>query len=223
MGAPVARVALVPRSAVEMKPEPAPPPPPPVRVSPPAPRRPKQVIAKPEKPARAPSRWTGHEVATLLYMAASGRTAKQIAVAIGKNPGAVRSRAYYNGVRLAKDPVRGPDHAGERKRLTPESGAANPAAPIRLIIARVADELGLTAAAIISESRRAPIVAARQLAMWRAARDTSASFARIGHAFGGRDHTTVHYAVAKINRQFGTMVRPPRADRSKRFRGGAQA
>jgi chromosomal replication initiator protein len=51
---------------------------------------------------------------------------------------------------------------------------------------------------IVSESRRANLVRARQVAMYLARELTAAPLAEIGLFFGGRDHTTVLYACRKV-------------------------
>ena len=47
-------------------------------------------------------------------------------------------------------------------------------------------------------SRRQPLARQRQIAMYVCREHTDLSLPRIGHAFGGRDHTTVMHAVDKI-------------------------
>jgi hypothetical protein len=51
---------------------------------------------------------------------------------------------------------------------------------------------------MISERRTAPIVHARQIAMYLSRLLTSWSFPRIGRAFGYRDHSTVLHGIRKI-------------------------
>ena len=51
---------------------------------------------------------------------------------------------------------------------------------------------------ILSAKRNKFISHARQLAMYLARELTSSSLPQIGRAIGGRDHTTVIYAVSKI-------------------------
>lgn len=53
---------------------------------------------------------------------------------------------------------------------------------------------------ILSARRNARIVKARQIAFFLAKRLTQRSLPDIGRRIGGRDHTTVLYAVAKIER-----------------------
>lgn len=70
-------------------------------------------------------------------------------------------------------------------------------AAIAEIIAEVAKETGLTVAMLVGDRRSRPIVAARHLAYWRVARETGASLAAIGRAFGDRDHTTIIHGIRK--------------------------
>jgi len=53
---------------------------------------------------------------------------------------------------------------------------------------------------ILSQRRNARVVRARQVAFYLAKRLTSRSLPDIGRRIGGRDHTTVLYAVGKIER-----------------------
>jgi chromosomal replication initiator protein len=51
---------------------------------------------------------------------------------------------------------------------------------------------------LCSHSRRRPLVIARQVSMYVFRQVTDASYPAIAKEFGGRDHTTVIHAVAKI-------------------------
>ena len=61
----------------------------------------------------------------------------------------------------------------------------------------------VSADSITGDSRRRPIVDARQAAMYVARHTTDLSYPDLGRAFGGRDHTTVIHAVSKIERLMG--------------------
>ena len=52
-------------------------------------------------------------------------------------------------------------------------------------------------------SRVATIASARQIAMYLCRELTDLSLPKIGHKFGGRDHSTVLHAVRKINEKIG--------------------
>lgn len=66
----------------------------------------------------------------------------------------------------------------------------------------VAAAYGLSVYDLKSESKTAEKIAPRWAAMWLARQLTGASLPKIGREFGGRDHTTVHYAL----RRFGTAL-----------------
>ena len=57
---------------------------------------------------------------------------------------------------------------------------------------------GWTVEDLCGKSRRRPLVTARQIGMYVMRNLTDFSYPRIAEAFGGRDHTTVMYAVDKI-------------------------
>jgi chromosomal replication initiator protein len=70
-----------------------------------------------------------------------------------------------------------------------------------LILDETAKMFGWTAEDLCSKSRRRPLVTARQIGMYVMRNLTDFSYPRIAEAFGGRDHTTVMYAVEKIKEQ----------------------
>jgi Bacterial dnaA protein helix-turn-helix len=63
----------------------------------------------------------------------------------------------------------------------------------------VADRLGVTVFDLLSRRRARKIARPRQIAMWLARHTTPCSLPEIGRAFGGRDHTTVMHAIARID------------------------
>ena len=65
------------------------------------------------------------------------------------------------------------------------------------IITEVASHYGFTVAMMIGDRRSRPLVLARHLAYWRAARETGASLTAIGRAFGDRDHTTILHGIRR--------------------------
>jgi chromosomal replication initiator protein len=69
-----------------------------------------------------------------------------------------------------------------------------------LILEEAAKMFGFTVDEICGKSRRRPLVTARQIGMYVMREVTDFSYPRIAEAFGGRDHTTVIYAVEKIRR-----------------------
>jgi chromosomal replication initiator protein len=74
-----------------------------------------------------------------------------------------------------------------------------PAISIETIQKTVADYYKLKIADMYSKRRPAHIALARQVAMYMAKELTQKSLPEIGELFGGRDHTTVLYAVRKIS------------------------
>jgi chromosomal replication initiator protein len=70
-----------------------------------------------------------------------------------------------------------------------------------LILDETAKMFGFTVDEVCGKSRRRPLVTARQIGMYVMRELTDFSYPRIAEAFGGRDHTTVMYAVDKIKLQ----------------------
>ena len=64
-----------------------------------------------------------------------------------------------------------------------------------------AEHFNIKIADMHSKSRVANVAYARQIAMYLAKELTQKSLIDIGNAFGGRDHTTVLYAVKKITKE----------------------
>ena len=71
------------------------------------------------------------------------------------------------------------------------------------LLADIARILNFDVPALCGKSRQRPLVTARQIAMYVVRERTDLSYPAIGRLFGGRDHTTVMHAVAKIERQLG--------------------
>jgi chromosomal replication initiator protein len=84
------------------------------------------------------------------------------------------------------------------KDLLPQAYAA----PITIdaIQAEVARQFGIHVNDLRGDRRTQTIAYARQIAMYLSRELTEASFSQIGDRFGGRHHTTVLYAVNKIDR-----------------------
>ena len=70
-----------------------------------------------------------------------------------------------------------------------------------LIVSVAADYYDVTADEICSSSRSRPLVNARQMAMYLCRELTDLSLPKIGERFGGRDHSTVLYAMHKVRQQ----------------------
>jgi len=92
--------------------------------------------------------------------------------------------------------------------LTPEHLAREP----RHIITRVAEAFGYTYADIVGPRQLVPLVRARwaAIAAVHAARP-DLSISRLGRTFGGRDHTTIRHALAKVAAD-GVPQPPPRGE-----------
>lgn len=69
-----------------------------------------------------------------------------------------------------------------------------------MILQATAEAYGLTVADLVSSSRKQPLAQCRQVAMYLCRDLTSLSLPRIGEVFGGRDHTTVMYAIDRVKK-----------------------
>jgi chromosomal replication initiator protein len=90
---------------------------------------------------------------------------------------------------LAREALRD-SMAGSRRQVTIES-----------IARAVTTHFGVKAVDLQSKKRNRSIAHPRQVCMWLARRLTDHSLVEIGGYFGGRDHTTVLYALEKIDRE----------------------
>ncbi len=72
------------------------------------------------------------------------------------------------------------------------------------ILGAVAEWFGVKPEEIKGKGRSKEIVVPRQLAMYLIREKTGASFPEIGQYFGGRDHTTVLYAVQKVKKEIAS-------------------
>ncbi len=72
---------------------------------------------------------------------------------------------------------------------------------VEVIQEAVARHYGITLDELVGEKRTKRVVVPRQVAMFLCRELTDASLPAIGRAFGGRDHTTVLYAVQKVTKQ----------------------
>lgn len=69
------------------------------------------------------------------------------------------------------------------------------------VLAQIADTYGLTTTDLIGRSHAKTVVAVRHLAMWILHRRYGPSLTELGIFFGGRDHSTIHHALEKVNQQ----------------------
>jgi hypothetical protein len=158
--------------------------------------------------------WTESEDEKLREMAGQGAGAKAIARALDRTEGGVSYRAESLNIRFVKSTaeVRIRAYAQEARRecrLVFERPVTSLPQPVRArdIAKQCAADHGITFNDLRSTARTGPVVKARQQAMWLIARDTHLSYPQIGTLFGGRDHTTVLYAVRRENERLGENVR----------------
>jgi chromosomal replication initiator protein len=74
------------------------------------------------------------------------------------------------------------------------------------IVELVAREWKTTVEALLGRDRSQKIAEPRQVAMYLLRKETDASLPQIGEVLGGRDHTTVMYAIGKIENQIETKA-----------------
>ncbi len=86
--------------------------------------------------------------------------------------------------------------------LLPQRGDIAPGKIIEL----VAKEWQTTVEALIGRDRSQKIAQPRQVAMYLLRKETDASLPQIGEVLGGRDHTTVMYAIEKIANDIETKT-----------------
>jgi len=83
------------------------------------------------------------------------------------------------------------------KDVVPLGEDSNSIAPMEIVRA-VCSYFKLTQEELFGKSRSQAIVTGRQIAMYLCREKTSMSLPKIGALFGGRDHTTVMYAIKKV-------------------------
>lgn len=93
---------------------------------------------------------------------------------------------------------------------------------VEKIIEEVARTFGVTGADIRSNKRAAQISTARQVAAYIVRDVTQLSMASIGQEFGGRDHSTIVYAISQVekNMQVDRKYRETIEDITKNIRNG---
>jgi chromosomal replication initiator protein len=90
------------------------------------------------------------------------------------------------------------------ERAVPDAGARQTPRyrpDARAIQEAVAAQRGITVEAMLSPNRAAPVVRARQIAMYLTRQLTESSLPEIAAAFNRRDHTTVIHAVRRVERR----------------------
>jgi len=93
----------------------------------------------------------------------------------------------------------------------PSAQGGGEQATLKQIVAVTARYFAITQAALTGPSRRTSLVAARNIIVHLARRLTSLSYAEIGRALGGRDHTTIMHADRRLAEQ---LARDPATQQS---------
>lgn len=88
---------------------------------------------------------------------------------------------------------------GELNRILEAAGPAMPA-DADAVIAAVAAAYGCTTSQLVENTRKKELSQARQIAMYLCRRMLGESYPSLGRLFGGRDHSTIMYAVKKIEK-----------------------
>lgn len=108
---------------------------------------------------------------------------------------AVVSREVFNKPKRIAAPVEAPKVSALPRIVQPGFDGKTVCGRILVAVARVAK---IRVADLVSERRMKNFAHARQVAAYLIYQKTSLSLPRIGRMLGGRDHSTIHHAIKKI-------------------------
>lgn len=156
-------------------------------------------------------KWTEADVRLLEKMAGSYQ-AQTIADALGRTKLATLQKAQELLISVKLRRGKRQLSASAVKRSREIFSECYPS--MRAIIASVSQSRGVSVDAILSQSRKQPVMLARREALWMMGRDTKLSMAQMANRLR-LDHTTVRHAIIMEDKARGTNVHETRAIRAK--------